>query len=66
MNRLFLLAVVGFVLAIGLALPFGEDGDETSDDSKLEDVDRCGKNLNSKEFLKLIFDERLECSVWSS
>lgn len=52
MNRLFLLALVGFVLAIGLALPFSEDEDKTSDnemkeipnDFKAEDAERCDEN----------------------
>ncbi|KAL9966730.1 hypothetical protein ACROYT_G024847 [Oculina patagonica] len=44
MNKLFLLALIGFVLAIGLALPFSEDGDGTSNnDFKSEDEER---NLN--------------------
>ncbi|KAL9966732.1 hypothetical protein ACROYT_G024849 [Oculina patagonica] len=40
LNKLFLLALVGFVLATGLALPFNEDGDQTSDALKSEDAER--------------------------
>ncbi|KAL9966738.1 hypothetical protein ACROYT_G024855 [Oculina patagonica] len=40
MNKLFLLALVGFVLAIGLALPFNEDGDNLSNDLNSEDAER--------------------------
>ena len=58
MNRLFLLAVVGFVLAIGLALPFDEDGGDTSNDFKSEDVERCGKKLSSKWLFKFILDKK--------
>ena len=43
MKRLFLLALVGLVLAISLALPFAEDEDETTNGLKLEDAERCGK-----------------------
>ncbi|XP_078377616.1 uncharacterized protein LOC144660752 [Oculina patagonica] len=40
MNKLFLLALVGFVLALGLALPLYENGDQTNNDLKSEDAAR--------------------------
>ena len=48
MNRLVLLALLGFVLAIGLALPYSTDEDETTygemnevpNDLKAEEVER--------------------------
>lgn len=36
MNGLVLLAFVGFVLAIGLALPYSDDEDQTIDDEMNE------------------------------
>ena len=43
MNKLFLLALVGLVLTISLALPFGEDDDVTSNGLKLQDAERFDK-----------------------
>ena len=45
MNKLFLLALVGLVLTISLALPFGEDDDVTSNGLRLQDAERCDKNV---------------------
>ena len=52
MNRLVLLALVGFVLAIGLALPYSDDEDpitngeieEVSNDFKAKEAERCDEN----------------------
>ena len=52
MNRLVLLALVGFVLAIGLALPYRDDEDpvtngeieEVSNYFKAKEAERCDGN----------------------
>ena len=49
MKSLILLALVGFVLAIGLALPFSEDKDEV-DNAELK---RNCKRLPNRRFKKV-------------
>ena len=51
MNRLVLLALVGFVLAIGLALPYSDD------EVPVEEVEEVSNDLKAKEAETLRCDE---------
>ena len=53
MNRFVLLTLVGFVLAIGLALPYSDDEDQVTND-EMEDV---SNDFKARKAEILSFDE---------